>query len=227
MAIAMTFGSCTRVRTTDAEKEREQWMASFNDSIEFYQAQNLKTEQELGTVSNEIASLLEDFEMVNNPKEVNGYYIIKGWGAKVPYTSTGIFARINDREKLELIATLAGATFNRLGVGEGSEEVFSETVPHDQAFNYRHKTYNTVCFSGGKADTVAEYIANHHGSNLNIDFLEGNTKKTVKLSQSDKDMITKTWKLYSAQLKAKELQKQLWISSKKIDTFRRLLDDGE
>lgn len=220
--------SCTLKRTTDAEIERQQWMESFNDSIEFYQNRSLQIQNELDDINKGIAVLLEKFELVNNPREVTGYYILKGWSDKLPFTTTGIYARISDREDLELIATLAGSTFNKLGIGVGSEEAFTETMPHDQAFNYRHERYNTVYFSGGKADTLALYIAQHHPENLSLNFLEGNTvKNRFIIPSAQKDMITETWQLYSSQKKAHLLQKELWISSRKIDTFRRLLDDGE
>lgn len=216
--------SCSKIKKTDAEIEREQWIAGFTDSIAFYQERKTQVESELDVVNARIASLLNNFEMIKNPREVSGYYILKGWNKRLPFTSTGIYARINEYEKLELIATLGGSTFNRLGVGTGNSVYFSETVPHDQAFNYRHERFNTVYFSGGKADTIAEYISNHRSEKLKLDFLEGNKKTSFSLPAEEKSMISQTWNLYSSQLEAKKLQKELWICSKKIDTFRRIME---
>lgn len=215
--------SCSKVKMTEAEKERQEWVASFNDSVEYYQNRQREIEQQFGNASSKISSLLQDFEMVKNPKEVSGYYILKGWKSKIPFTTTGIYARINENEKLELIATLAGSTFNRLGIGVGTSEAFSETVPHDQAFNYRHERFNTVYFSGGKADTIAEYIASHVKDKLNLEFIEGNRKKNFTLPSDEKEMIAKTWELYHNQRETKQYQKELWLCSKKIETFRRLM----
>lgn len=218
LALTVASSSCTKVRMTEAEKEREAWVESFDDSIAFYKHKTAEIEVKLGEINADMASLLDDFEMVNNPKEVEGYYILKGWQSKLPLTSTGIIARINQGEKLELIATLAGATFNQIEIGNCRSEV----VKHDQAFNYRHKTYNTVYFSGDKADSIAEYIAIHKNEALKLNFLEGGVKKSFALTDADKNMISKTWNLYWGQKESHELQKEMWMCSKKIETFRRL-----
>lgn len=59
---------------------------------------------------------------------------------------------------------------------------------------------------------------------LKLDFLEGNKKTSFSLPTEEKSMISQTWNLYSSQLEAKKLQKELWICSKKIDTFRRIME---
>ena len=222
--ISGLFMSCKKIQTPQAEIERKEWIAGFTDSIEFYQQKKNEAETKLESLNSRISALLENFELVKNPREVSGYYLLKGWNKKIPFTSTGVYARLNENEKIEIIATLGGHTFNRIGVGTGSAVVFSEAVPHDQAFNYRHERYNTVYFSGGKADTVAQYIADNRGSKINIEFLEGSKKYPFILPADEKEMITKTWDLHAAQLEARQLQKELFISSKKIDTFRRIMD---
>lgn len=216
--------SCSRIKKTDAEIEREQWIAGFTDSIDYYKQRSSQIESSLEDLNRQLSLDLENFEMVRNPREVSGYYILKGWQKKIPMTTTGIYARLNENEKLELIATLGGSTFNKIAVGEGEEIVESETVPHDQAFNFRHERFNTVYFSGGKADTVAEYIADHHSDKLNLKFIEGNKKKNFVLPEDEKNMIYQTWNLYSCKKEVLYLQKELWICSRKIDTFRRLMD---
>ena len=216
----LATGSCSKKQKTEAEIEREQWIAGFSDSINYYQDQTAQIDSRLETLNGIIGNLLENFEYVRNPREVTGYYIQKGWNSKIPFTTTGIYARVNDNEKLELIATLAGNTFNKIGVGDFS----SETVPHDQAFNYRHQRFNTVYFSGGKADTIAQYIAEHAKEKINLHFMEGNKKVDFAIPQNEKDMIQQTWQLYSAKSEALKLQKELWMNSRKIETFRRIMD---
>lgn len=220
---ALVF-SCNKVKKTEAEIEREKWIAGFADSVTFYQDKSKEIESRLETLNADINGMLENFELIKNPREVSGYYLLKGWSKKIPFTSTAIYARINENEKLELIATLAGSTFNRLGVGIGSPEFYSETVPHDQAFNFRHERFNTVYFTGGKADTIAEYIADHHPDRITLQFFEGKKKKDFIIPNDEKDMIFQTWDLYSTKVEALKLQKELWINSRKIETFRRIMD---
>lgn len=218
------IASCGKIKKTDAEVERDNWIAGFNDSIAYYQDLTKKVESRLDQTNQEIAGILPEFEKVNNPREVTGYYLLNGWKDKLPLTSTGIYARINENEKLELIATLSGATFNRIKVGD---DLMSEVVPHDQAFNFRHERFNTVYFTGGKADTIAEYISSHYQDKVNLQFIEGNKTKNFNIPDNEKIMIHKTWLLYSSQMEARDLQRQLWISSRKIDTFRRLMDSHQ
>ena len=224
--IALTFIgiiSCAKIKKPDAAVEREKWIASFTDSVEHYQQESAIIDNQLSSLQNNMATQMAEFEFVKKPREVSGYYILKGWINKLPLTSTGIYARINENEKLELIATLGGATFNRLEVGGN----YSEVVPHDQAFNFRHERYNTVYFSGGKADTIAEYISLYKNEKISLHFLEGNKNNKFQIPENEKDMISKTWNLYNSQLKVKNLQKELWLCSRKIDTFRRMMDQQE
>lgn len=213
--------SCKKTTKSEAEIERENWISSFNDSVDYYQEHSRQLQSQLDIINTRIGGILENFELIKNPREVSGYYLVKGWSKKIPFTSTAIYARISENEKLELIATLAGGTFNKIEVGGN----MSETVPHDQAFNFRHERFNTVYFTGGKADTIAEYISENHMDKLNLEFIEGNKKKSFTIPSDEKDMISQTWDLYSAKRQALILEKELWISSHKINTFRRMMEE--
>lgn len=221
------LAGCAKIKKSDAEYEREQWIEGFSDSIGYYTEKQGHIENELNEINNKIGTMLDKFEHVQNPREVTGYFILKGWQSKLPFTKTAIYARINEREQLELIATRAGGTFNQIGVADGDELLSSEVVPNDQAFNYRHSGYNTVYFSGGKADTIAEYIASHRHDKINLEYIEGNKKNNFLIPQDEKDMISTTWELYKMKSDASEMQKELWISSKKIETFRRIMDNEQ
>lgn len=216
---------CAKIKTPEAVREREAWITSFTDSVAYYKDLSSKIENRLDEINKNINVSLENFELVKKAREVTGYYLLKGWQNKIPFTTTGIYARINENEKIELIATMAGGTFNRVGVGESSVEYYSEIVPHDQAFNYRHGTYNTVYFSGGKADTIAQYIASHSLDKIKLEFIEGSKKREFIIPQDEKNMISQTWNLYNSQMEAHTLQKELWLTARKIDTFRRLMDE--
>lgn len=214
--------SCKKIKKTDAEIERENWISGFTDSIDYYQERSRQLQSRLDLVNTKIGGMLDNFELVKNPREVSGYYLVKGWQKKLPFTTTGIYARINENEKFEMIATLGGATFNQVSVGSFNSEI----VPHDQAFNFRHERFNSVYFTGGKIDTIAEYISTYHQDKIKLEYLEqGKVKKNFEIPKDEKDMISQTWNLYSAKREALTLEKELWISSHKIDTFRRILEE--
>lgn len=222
------MASCKQIKNPEALAEREEWIASFSDSIKEYQAKIEITNSQLDECNKEIAAYLDNFEYVKNPRQVTGYYILKGWNSRLPFTSTAIYARISDDEKAELIATLAGGVFNNISVSGGSGEVFSGIVPHDQALNYRHASYNTVCFSGEKADSIMQYIALNDGASIKVNFYNGSDKKSsFVIPEDEKSMIASTFLLLREQQAQKTLQKDLWILSRKIDTARRMLDRAD
>ena len=224
--VLISYG-CTRLKKPQAITERENWIASFHDSIRFYKERIATVESELSSYNSQINVLLDKFEFISNPRQVSGFYILKGWNAKLPFKKTSIYARLNENETIELIATLSGATFNKISVSFGNESVSSDIVPHDQAFNYRHNGYNTVCFSGIAADSVAEFIATHKNGNLVLHYLEGSKSKNFTIPENEKSMIADTWDLHLSQLKQKSLQKELWLISRKIDTYRRMLENTD
>ena len=217
--------ACSKIKTPDAKLERETWIESFSDSIKVYQEKRDLVESGIQELNAIISKLIDNFEQVKKPREVTGYYLLKGWQSKIPFTTTGIYARINENGKLELIATLSGATFNQLKIANTS--VASEIVPHDQAFNYRHERFNTVYFSGEQANEIARYIAENSGHKISLEFLEGKVKKNFILPDDEKTMISQTWKLYSNQIEANRLQREYSLYSRKIDTFRRFMIENE
>lgn len=218
---------CAQIKKPAAISEREEWINSFHDSIQIYQQKTSEIESKLNDCNNRIIGILENFEYVSNPRQVEGYYILKGWNSRLPFTSTGIYARITKSENLELIATLSGSTFNRIIVTDGDSQIESPVVPNDQALNYRHGSYNTVCFSGHATDSVIEFIAQHHNENIKLQFIEGNKKVPFIIPSNEKQMIAETWNLFSAQIEQKSLQKEIWINSRKIATYRRMLETAD
>ncbi|MCH5224090.1 MAG: hypothetical protein J1E82_08605 [Muribaculaceae bacterium] len=224
MIAIVAFMGCNKVKTPEASIEREQWIGSFSDSIAKYQQRLAEINVGLNELNEQLGRELNNFSHVSNPREVTGYYILKGWEGKVPMTSTGIYARISEDEKLELIATLSGGTFNRITVSGSEGTISSQTVPHDQALNYRQSGYNTVCFIGNASDSVAQFIAQHKNERLTLNFLGGSQKKAFVIPENEKDMIARSCNLLNVQQEQKQLQKELWITSRRLDVFQQKLE---
>lgn len=222
--IGLTLAACSGVKKPEAAVERENWLLSLNDSIKLYQQQTEEVTTNLSDLKNRIGEVIVDFDYVSNPREVEGYYIFKGWKDRYPLTTTGVVARITEDERLELLATLAGGTFNELGVTSGGETRSTGVVAHDQALNYRTPDFNKVCFTGAKADSVAMLIAEFPSSE--VSYLEGGKKKTVKLPADLQSMLAATWRLYSLQKEAHGYEKELPRLAGKIAACRRMLDES-
>ena len=90
------------------QAEREKWEASLPDSLKAVEHQTDSIKAELQALTNSFDAMVHTFEYVDNPREVEGYYIAGAWKGNYPLKSAGLVARITKNEKLELIAALSG-----------------------------------------------------------------------------------------------------------------------
>lgn len=219
--------SCIRLKKPEATDRREEWILSMNDSIARYKAQADSASDALTALRERIGSLISEFEYVSNPREVEGYYVYKGWKNSYPLTSTEVVARISEGEGFELIAALEGGVFNQIRVSAGGYSVNSAVVPHDQALNYRAGNLNTVCFTGAQADSVGAFISGNTNQKIEVSYLGGAKPRSVSLKPGNQKMIAATWNLYTAQKESHRLEKMLPLLSRKVDLCRRLLHEND
>ena len=149
-------------------------------------------------LSHRFDAMVHTFDYVDNPREVEGYYIAGAWKGNYPLKSTGLVARLTKSEKLELIAALSGgAHFNRLRVEAGGETAETSIVPHDQALNYRMAGLNTVCFSDSAANSCALLITRNVGGNVKIIYLDGDRQTgSLTYPTASQKTMESTWNLY-------------------------------
>lgn len=225
----LSESACKRLRQPEAVAQRQEFIESLNDSISAYRAAADSAEASLTAIQNSISGMVGDFDHVSNPREVEGYYIYKGWKNRYPLKQTGIVARITEDEGFELIAVLSGAWFSRVEASAASRSASTAAVPHDQALNYRAGNLNTVCFSDSAAFPVAELIAEAKDGNVAISFFnEGSRTGSISSLPADqKDMIAATWRLFASQRKAHELEKKISLYSRRIDLCRRMLQAND
>lgn len=223
MAAILAASACTPEKKSVHAEQREVFIASLGDSIKAYGDSIKVSQARLDALNAEVGEMLSGFDYVENPREVEGYYILKGWSGRHPAGATWIYARISKDEDLELIAQLKGGTFDRIAVSSGDSRVESETVPNDQALNFRHSGYTTVCFASGAADTVARFVADHSGDPLTLIYLNPSATGTLKLTPDQINMLTATWRLYSARREVGRLEKQIPAYSRRIDICRRMM----
>lgn len=196
----LAFGGCRRKNEAKerVQAERERWEASLPDSLKKVEHQTDSIRAELKALNNSFEAIIHTFEYVDNPREVEGYYIAGAWKNKYPLKSTGLVARLTKSENLELIAALAGgAHFDRLRVEANGETAETSVVPHDQALNYRMTGLNTVCFSDSAATSCANLIAENNGSDIKILYLEGDRQTGIlSYPKQDQAIMMSTWNLY-------------------------------
>lgn len=197
--LASSFGCRRRNEAKErVQAEREKWEASLPDSLKAVERQTDSIKAELQALNNSFDAMVHTFDYVENPREVEGYYIAGAWKGNYPLKTTGLVARITKSEKLELIAALAGgAHFDRLRVETNGQTAETSTMPYDQALNYRMTGLNTVCFSDSAATSCARLIAENNGSEVKIIYLEGDRQTgTLYYPKQSQSVMMSTWNLY-------------------------------
>lgn len=218
-ALLIATGACSRKNEAKEriQAEREKWEASLPDSLKAVERQTDSIKAELQVLNNRFDAMIHSFNYVDNPREVEGYYISGGWAANYPLKSTGLVARLTKSEKLELIAALSGgAHFDRLRIVAGEQTAETSIVPHDQAFNYRMTGLNIVCFSDSAANSCAKLIAENAGSSINVVYLEGD-RQTGKMAYSpaNQSLMQSTWELYENRTATSRDERMIPLLAKK------------
>lgn len=219
LAVGLVAGGCRR-RNEAKERiqaEREAWEASLPDSLKAVERQTDSLRNEIKQFTADMGAMLPSFEYVNNPREVEGYYIAKGWVASYPLKATGLVARLTKGENLELIAALSGgAHFNQIRINVGGETAETSVVPYDQALNYRFTNLNIVCFSDSASNSCAELIARNNGSDVKITFLNsGKQTGTFSYPQKSQKLMIETWNLYDTRSSIQKDERLIPLLAKK------------
>lgn len=221
---ALLLASCAG-SNADKDKAKNDYTNALNDSITAIQRDIDSCQNKMQAMSDIVNNWMRDFTAVENPREVEGYYIFNDWQDRYPLQSTGLVARISNGERLELIAALKGSTFNSIMVESGNESATTAVVPHDQALNYRRDGLNTVMFSGVEADSVAQLIANNELNIIKVIFLEnGKVKSSWQMPVDYKKMVSATWMLYSSRREQMQLENRITRDNMKIDILRTHID---
>lgn len=220
----LVFGaSCARLKKPESADRHEEWILSLNDSVAYYKSQADSATLQLENLRQKIGEMMPAFEHVSNPREVEGYYIYRGWASHFPLTKTEVVARISEAEGFELLAALQGGVFNQIQVSSQGMSVTSAVVPHDQALNYRAGNINTVCFTGAQADSIGAFIAGNESARIEVRFIGGSGNHSMTLPEDAKKMIASTWRLCDSQMETHRLEKLLPLLSRKVDLCRRML----
>lgn len=226
LIIIVLFAACggSEKDKSAASDKREAWMNSLQDSLEVTRSE-LQSAMDRSMQEDSIAiQLAKEFRQVSNPKHVESYLIVSGFEKYAVESQTGLIARITENRRLELIATLKGGTFTHIQITAGAQTVSSDEVPFDQALNYRLGNVNIVAFSGAKADSIAQFIADHRDAKIQVSYMGKSKSGALTLSDKQKEMITKTWKYIDAVNRSEEYSMQALLLKEKIKIFETALN---
>lgn len=222
---ALALASCGGKKTDDGARGRE-YGRMLGDSIAITQQEIDSCGSQIKILNENTATWLRDFTTVSNPREVGSYMIYTPFKDRYPLRSTGLVARINDTGKFELVAALSRGTFNQIEVRTGDMAIASEVVPNDQALNYRTDALTTVSFTGAKADSIGQLIADNALNDVKVVFLENRIVVSWNMPADYRKMIMATWMLSSVSSEANRLERRVQMLHEKINILRTHKDKG-
>lgn len=222
--VSLLICGCAK-KKSDGEKAQQNYKLALEDSIKSQQRMVDSCNMVIDDLKGVIDSKIGDFAVVENPREVEGYYILKNWIGKYPLKVTGLVARISKSEQLELIAAAKGLTFDQILIESGDQSVESAVVPHDQALNYRLDGLTTVMFSGEKGYEIGEFVANNELNDVKMVFLEGGkVKGNWTLPADTKKMVSLTWLLSNSMKELNRNEMKVRMLHQKIDILRHHIE---
>ncbi len=222
LVAAGAVGCRDKSRKEALANERARWEESLKDSLARYERELDEAEKSLPLLREEVGKMLERFTFVNNPREVEGYYIYTPARAGYPLSSTGVSARLAKSEAAEVIAALKGGEFSAIRlVAPGGSSVTSQTVPYDQALNYRAGGLNTVAFTGQQADTLLRFAAEHSADPLTLEFLNPSKVAAITLNELQQQTLVETGRLLESREELHRAEASIPALSRKIQRLKQ------
>ncbi|MDE6271572.1 MAG: hypothetical protein K2M31_01015 [Muribaculaceae bacterium] len=225
--VIASIAGCKKYSGEKAAQERAQWIASLNDSISNISAQRKADSLRITQLRSDIDLWLKNFTQVNDPKQVEPYYIHSSFMGSYPLNSTGIASRIKDNQEFEIVAALSGSQFDAIRLTAGEYSISSPVVPPDQGLNFTSSDGLTVCsFSGKEITPIAEFVAVHEPEQIWMEYLRnGQVRSSIYLSHPQKRWISETWRMASARQLLDSLERRQMLTARKLEllhiTLRR------
>lgn len=185
-----------------AADRREAWRGSLADSVDALQVRYDECQEECERARERFATLLERFEIVNDPMLVEPYRVEKGWKNYDTTGKQGILARVLEDGTIEIVATTAG-DFSSITLSSGGECVSSGSVPSGNALHATVGSLTRVAFN--EAEALAAFTATHRDQPVTLTFSNG---KSFALSKAQKDMIADTWTFAQTLAEINELERR-------------------
>ncbi|MDE6490988.1 MAG: tetratricopeptide repeat protein [Muribaculaceae bacterium] len=165
-------------------------------------------------------SLSRLFRTVSHKDLVEPYHVSKD----APQSLIGINtlqARLSPAGEFYLISSLDGhpVKHTSVTVEVGGESASTESIPFDNARNYRSGNYETITFSSAKCDSIARFITRHDNKAMKLAY---NGDKTYRTNISAKEVhrIADAWRWSAAQRRHKAAGKKLELLRAKLQLAR-------
>ncbi|MDE5773951.1 MAG: hypothetical protein K2H86_05790 [Muribaculaceae bacterium] len=218
VSASMMMTSCRKYDGSKAADNRQSWIKSLNDSISVLTELNTINADSINRLRAEVSSQLNDFTTIDNPREVEPYYIYSPFKSGYPLTSTGVAVRILKNESLEVVAA-ATRPFTAISVRGGGASYTTPVVPPDQALNYTANGLTTVSFTGSVADSITDIIATA-GKRTSVEYLNPGVVASYSVTPEIERLFKSTNTLYDNQQRLHRLEQAVSINARKIELLK-------
>lgn len=223
--LLLLVSACSNSGKSPAAQARDNAITSMADSLKATEERIEQNTIALRELNDRIGVMLDEFTTVNNPRQVEGYTILKSWNARYPLQSTGIVARILESEGFELVAANSSARFDQICVETADSCLYTKTVPYDQAMNYRRGNLTTVAFQGALTDSIGFLVKAHQLDKVTLSFLENGKKVASQvLDDNTKSMLATTWTLWNAQHRVRVIEREIPLLGRKAQAYKLELE---
>lgn len=202
------------VSGTSVQDRRQAWCASLRDSVESLQEEYDTCQEQLEALRGRFASLLDRFEIVDDPVLVEPYRVAKGWRGYDTTGRQGVLSRVLEDGSIEMVATAAG-DFSSMTFSSGGESVSSETVPAGSSLHTALGQLTRVAFNN--AAPLAAFVSDHVGEPVTMTLSSG---KSFPLSEAQRRMIADTWEFSALLGQIHELEKREYVIYNKLQLCR-------
>lgn len=165
-------------------------------------------------------SLARLFRTVSDKNLVEPYHVSKDAPASLIGHNT-IQARVSPSGEFYLISSLDGhpVKHTSVTVSAGGESASTETIPFDNARNYRSGSYETITFSSAKCDSLARFITARDNRPMKLTY-NGSRTYSTNLTAKDAHRVADAWRWADAQRRQKEAAKKLELLRAKLQLAR-------
>ena len=130
-----------------------------------------------------------------------------------------------DDGSLEIVASLRNGDFNNIRVVSDKGSCQSDTVPYDNALNYRSGNVDIVAFGGAKADSIGALVARSIDIPVRLEYVGGKgVAGSIQLSHDQKEMIAATWRIVDMHRNLNRTERMLPLYNEKIRVLKSRLD---
>ncbi len=222
VCLTAVLPSCKKYDGRKAAEDREEWIASLKDSVEYLENLNVGNAVAIDSLRTVVAKNLESFSTVDNPREVEPYYIYTPFKSSYPLTSTGLAVRILKNETPEVIAA-STRPFSAIEVSNGGRTYRTPVVPPDQALNYTANGLTTVSFTGAVADTISAVVAGAE-TPAKVIYLNPGETNSCTLPKNVMTLFRATRNLYDNQTELHRLERDINVNARKIEILKLTLN---